>query len=232
MIRRWPSRFAILALALAISSLAQPPLAAAVIQKTFRLSNQGETSVPRIDFNVVPPGAIVPSSADPDPQDSGADGGSPLLILPDSTGFDEDHFSVALGSKPGEQVLRLLFGQTQTVDSTGNVVFVQSTGADGLPIGLFEPGGILNFSLTIEESAADALMLHLPEPAGGLVLQSWPLDDVDVTPDPSTGGPPPGGGSQPPDASQIPEPLPVMLWGGLLAAGLFRIRLRHPNRAA
>jgi hypothetical protein len=199
----------------------------AVIQKTFRLSNQGESSISRIDLNVVPPGAIVPPVAT-NPQSGEPIEGSPLLILPDSAGFAENHFSVALGSKPGEQLLRLLFGQTQTVDANGELVFVQATGPDGDPIGLFEPGGILNFSLAIEDSAADALMLQLPEPAGGLVLQSWPLGDVDVTPDPSTGGAPTPPASPVPDASQIPEPLPVMLWGGLFALGFLKMRrTRH-----
>jgi hypothetical protein len=229
MTHRWPSRLTLTCLALALLGLVARHASGAVIQKTFRLSNQGTSSVSRIDLNVVPPGAVVPPTVETNGQPVE---GSPLLILPESSGFDENHFSVALGNKPGSQLLRLLFGQTQSVDSNGEVVFVPTTGPDGQAVGLFEPGGALNFALTIEDSAANALMLQLPEPAGGLVLQSWPLGEVDVTPEPPTDGSPTGPATPTPEPSQIPEPLPVMLWGGLFALGFFKLRgLRRPTAA-
>lgn len=191
-----------------------PSLASSMIG--FRLTNQGNRAIGRIDLAVTPPGAVVP----PDTNSTQ----SPLTLLSTSQGFDQSLFTVALGSNTDEQILRLLFGQTQTTDAAGNVTFNAITGPNGQPIGLFEPGAILDFSLSIDRQYLSSMRLQLPEAADGLVLQTWPLGDV-TTPLPG-GGPPDGGGPTRPDTSQVPEPLSCLVWGGVVA-GMITWRRRR-----
>ncbi len=76
----------------------------------------------------------------------------------------------------------------------------------------FGPGAQMDFSLSIDSSLMSALRLQLPEAAGGLVLQSWPLTDVSADPDDDNDDAPTPPGPTP-DASQVPEPVSIGLWG-------------------
>ena len=67
----------------------------------FSLSNPARPWSTRVDFNVVPPGAVAPPVVGTDPTTGSNITGSPLTLLPNSTGFDPNFFSVALGNKPG-----------------------------------------------------------------------------------------------------------------------------------
>lgn len=205
--------------------------AAAILK--FRLTNQGTQSVSKVDFNVIPAGAIVPPVVGTDPYTGHPVEGSPLTILAGSTGFNADLLSVALGSKPGVQALRLLFGQTQTIDVEGNVTFTPILDADGAPAGEFGAGAVLNFSLTVDPGSVGPFQIQLPEMAAGLVIQDLPLDELGGSePDPSdptdqSSPTTPGGG-----ASQIPEPLPLALWGFMTIAVLRRIHGQSVRRSA
>jgi hypothetical protein len=212
-----------LAVALALTV---PTAAPAASVQNFRLSNQGSQPIARVDFNIVPPGSVVPPVVGTDPTTGEATTGSPLTVLPGSSGFDENLFSVALGKDTSgdQQILRLLFGQTQTVDTDGQVTFAPMVDENGDPIGLFEPGGQVEFALSVDPGAAGSVQLQLPETTAGLVLQGLPFDDVTANP-PGTDTEGPGGGGTPvvPPATQVPEPMPLAVWGVLVGLGLLRV---------
>ncbi len=193
----------------------------------FRLANDGTKPVSGVDFTVEPPGAIVPPVVGSDPTTGKDLTGSPVTILPNSTGFDASKFSVALGSGSGEQRLRLLFGQTQTVGSDGSVQIQPVLDSNGQPLGLFLPGAVLNFALNVDSAAQNALQLVLPDTASGLTLTALntpPPSDPGTSPTPSD----PGG-----SAVWVPEPSPLILWSALAALGLVRVRsYRRLHRAA
>lgn len=196
---------------------------------SFRLANEGTKPVSGVDFTVLPPGAIVPPvvGTDPDGQDLH---GSPLTILPDSTGFDADKFSVALGQGPGEQRLRLLFGHRQTVDDDGKVQFEPVLDDQGQTVGLFQPGAILNFALNVDSAAQEALRLVLPSGVSSLTLEAL-APEIPKTEPPTDESPPvtpplnPGPGS-----NEVPEPASVLLWTALIALGLIRYRTQRRGR--
>jgi hypothetical protein len=152
--------------------------------------------------------------------------GSPLTLLGTSSGFDQSLFSVALGSRPDAQILRLLFGQTQTVHADGSVTFDTQVDANGSPIGLFGPGAQLDFSLSVDADLMKSMRLELPEAAAGIVLQSWPTTDV-------TGGQGNNlgttgtSGSTPNTATQVPEPWSFAIWGLVLTGAMGRRRMRR-----
>ncbi|GIW89254.1 MAG: hypothetical protein KatS3mg108_3578 [Isosphaeraceae bacterium] len=202
----------------------QPAVAASLLR--FRLSNQGTQSIGRLDLNIVPPGAVVPPVTGHDPETGEPIYGSPLTVLVGTSGFDATLLSVALGERPGVQALRLLFGQTQTVDSAGNVTFAPITGLDGRPKGQFDPGSVLEFALSVDSDKMSVFDLVLPEAAAGLVLQDLARDE------PLAGGPtadPPPPSEPMPPVSQIPEPGPWAFWGVLSGWALWRVG-RGPRR--
>ncbi len=190
----------------------------------YKLSNQGPSTVSRIDFNVLSPGSVVPPVVATDPTTGANVTGSPLTLLPNSTGFDPNYFSVALGNKPGAQILRLLFGQAQTVDANGNVTFSSILDSNGNPIGGFQPGGNLNFAVSVDPTTRDQFRLQIASNTPGLTLNQLPVSDTVVA---STTTPTSGAGTTttttPPH--QVPEPMSVLVWGGLVGLGLTRARL-------
>lgn len=204
---------------------AGPTFAASLLK--FRLSNQGTQSIGRLDLNVLPPGAVVPPVTGTDPTTGGPIEGSPLTVLTGTSGFDATLMSVALGEKPGTQALRLLFGQTQTVDAGGNVSFTPITGLDGRPKGQFDPGSVLEFSLSVASDKLSVFDLVMPEAAAGLVLQNLPGDSlIGDEPPPAPTAEPPA-----PPVSQIPEPVPMALWGLISGWALWRAGRGRRRRA-
>ncbi len=195
----------------------------------FRLSNQGTESIGRIDFDVMPPGAVAPPAIGTDPATGEPLSGSPLTILPESTGFDSSQLSVALGTKPGAQALRLLFGQTQTIDANGDVVFSPVLGSDGKPLGQFEPGSRLDFALTVDSNKITLFDLILPQMAAGLVLQDLPTDSL--IGDPAV-DPPIVPTTPTPDVNQVPEPGPLAVWGVVAGLAIWRTQRRRRHRIA
>src|SRR5262249_32010433 len=169
------SRHVTLTVALALGVLSARAQGASLMN--FQLTNQGSQSIGRIDLNVLPPGAVIPPVTGTDSSGQPITG-SPVTLLESSTGFDQSLFTVALGTKPDAQILRLLFGQTQTVDANGNVSLAPMLGSNGQPIGLFGPGAKLDFSLSVDSNLMSALRLELPDAASGIVLQSLPIADV------------------------------------------------------
>lgn len=216
----------------ALRSLAAAALAAALLSASahasslmsFRLTNQGSQSIGRIDISVLPPGAVVPPHSSSNPSATG----SPLTIQGTSSGFDQSLFTVALGTRTDAQILRLLFGQTQTVDASGNVSFSATLGSDGQPIGLFNPGAVLDFTLSVDPSLMSTMRLQLPEGAAGIVLQTWPLPDTTTNPSPDPG---PSSSSNP-AANQVPEPATFLAWSLIGVSALALARSRKPARRA
>ena len=192
----------------------------------YNLTNTGSTVVNRIDFNVVPPGSVSPPVVGTDPTTGASVTGSPITLLPNSTGFDPNYFSVALGNSSNAQILRLLFGQSQTVDANGNVTFAPILNSAGQPIGGFQPGGQLNFAVSVDPSTSNQFALQLPSGTTGLSLTQLP---VDVTANPTTGSGSNSGsttstGTTSTATNQVPEPMSVVVWGGLLGLGWSRLR--------
>jgi hypothetical protein len=194
----------------------------------FRLSNQGTQSIGRIDLNVLPPGAVVPTSLGVDPETGEAVEGSPLTLLASSSGFDQSLFTIALGNRPDAQILRLLYGQNQNVSADGTVTFSSILDANGQPTGLFGPGAQLDFSLAVDTNLMASMRLELPEAAGGIVLQSWPLDDVSSNPTtPTSGNPLPDNTA----TAQVPEPLTCVAWSFVAFGALARRRFARKRLA-
>ncbi len=207
----------------------RPLSASASAIANFRLTNTGNTPISQVDFNVIPPGSITPPVVGTDPTTGKPLTGSPMTILPGSTGFDPSNFSVALGSGPGVQGLRLLFGQKQTVGSDGQVTITPVLGSDGQPTGMFQPGGQLNFALSVDPSYQGALQLVLPSTATGLSLTTLSADPGGSTPQDNGVG---GTGAAGDPANQVPEPLSITLWSAATLLGLTRARVYRRARRA
>lgn len=219
MTRRTPALLSLIAAAACL--VARPAEAPGSTILNFRLANEGTKPISQVDFNVIPPGAIVPPIVD-DPETGMPRTGSPLTIMANSTGFDPTKFSVALGSGTGVQGLRLLFGQEKTVAPDGTVTYSPILGTDGEPLGLFMPGAVLNFALNVDSAAQNTLQLQLPAGASGLSLRAYVPNDPVTDPDPpGSGGPPP---------SQVPEPMPMVLWSLAAGLGLARVHAFRKSR--
>ena len=130
---------------------------------TYRLTSS--TSIPVPDANIqgpqvvaliTPTGSVVPPTL--------ADGsqGSPLTVLPDSTGFDASHLVVAL--KDGTSAS----GQPEQM--FGLVFFGQG----------LQPGGVLHFALSIDKSlASNPPVLQSQTP--GITITSDPPASPPIT---------------------------------------------------
>jgi hypothetical protein len=199
----------------------------------YNLTNQGSTVVNRIDFNVVPPGSVSPPVVGKNPTTGSNITGSPVTLLPNSTGFDPNFFSVALGNAPSAQILRLLFGQSQTVDANGSVTFAPILDSTGKPIGGFQPGGQLNFAVSVDPATSNRFQLQLPSGTTGLSLTQLPATaNPPSSTSPSGSTTNTGTTSTVSTSNNVPEPMSVVVWGGLLGLGLSRFRtLRARARA-
>jgi hypothetical protein len=154
-------------------------------------------SGPQVVAMIVPSGSVVPPKL--------ADGteGSPLTILPDSSGFDPSHLVVAL--KDGTSST----GQPQQM--FGLVFYGQG----------LQPGGVLHFALSINSALAN----NPPQ------LQSL-TPGISIAPDaPPT--PTNGGGGNPASGqggAEVPEPFSFVLWSAVVGGAFARIRLARRPR--
>jgi hypothetical protein len=158
-------------------------------------------SGPQVEALILPPGGVMPPTSGSGTQES------PLTILSGSHGFDPSQLVVALKNATSSS------GQPEQM--FGLVFFGQG----------LAPGGVLNFSLSIEKSLAnDPPQLQVLTPG------------VTITPESGTSSPPPSSppanGGSPPSAGEVPEPLSLVLWSALAGAALVRARSLGRSRRA
>ncbi len=164
---------------------------------------------PQVVLDIQPPGTVLPTT--------NADGtqGSPLTVLPDSTGLDASKLVVGLkdaaSGQPADQQLGLGF---------------YGSG--------FQQGGMLHFSLNVQDPK-DAPIL-VPETAG-IVPGPESIQVPASTGSSSGGNPPPTSTPTTPtpttDVSNTPEPMSIVVWSALAGLGLLRARAasgRRPER--
>jgi hypothetical protein len=145
---------------------------------TFQFTNTSGGPVSRADFAIIPAGSVQAPVIGTDPITGLPQTASPVTIDPtQSSGFDLNNFSTALGTGTGIQGLRLLFGQKQVVQN-GQVTFVPVPGPNGGPPEFLNSGGIVTFTLHLDPSfvgtislksltagVPDPVLLNTPEPA-------------------------------------------------------------------
>ena len=205
----------LLAVSAAVLALAEGPTAAladGISSATYELTipgglpdpgpdvknvNAGVT-LPQLEAKVVPAGGIVPPTLQDGTQ------GSPLTILPDSFGFDQDKLVVALNNSPKDNPTDQKFG----------LVFFN---------GGLAPDNNLHFSLSVNDALSTPPTLEITSPGSvsGQVLTAIP-DSIPTTVDPSV------------TSVNTPEPLSILVWSGLAGLGLTRargLRRRHPASA-
>jgi hypothetical protein len=204
---------AMLATALSLTLQSTPTHAAAVNPNAstttadYRLINVGNnipvpdpsSQGPQVVALVTPTGGIVPPTL--------ADGsqGTPLTVLPDSSGFDPSQLVVAL--KDGTSAS----GQAQQM-------FGLSFYGQGL-----QTGGVLHFALSIDSSlASNPPVLQSQTPGVMIVPDTLPP----ITP-PIVVGSGNGGGNGP----HVPEPLSVVLWSAVLVGVVARRHLLRKSRS-
>jgi hypothetical protein len=166
-----------------------------------------DISQPQIVATVTAPGQILPPKL--------ADGseGSPLTILPDSTGFDASQVVVALKqdtstSDPSQQDFGLVF-------------FGSGLAANAM----------VHFALNVNSALAnDPSLLQLTTPSSGFTL----TPAVDTGSGTGTGtGTVTGGSSDGGSSQNIPEPLSIIVWSALTGIGLMRVRsMRRARQSA
>ncbi|HEV3165785.1 MAG TPA: hypothetical protein VGZ22_17285 [Isosphaeraceae bacterium] len=207
MLRRpaFPAAFAVVALFLAARPT--PALAAGIIPQaatgtsSYELLNTnpaGTAPVTKIVTSVIPPGTVVP----PNPSTS------PLTILPGSSGFDQNN-------------LQVLLGQGQTPSGAPLQALALNFGTQG-----FAPGGVLNFSLSLDKAFQGSPTLQLPDGTTGLTIKQLANEQSGGG---STGNGNGGSISTPSTGhstgNQVPEPLTLALWAtGVVGLGLARAR--------
>jgi hypothetical protein len=203
--RRLPAPPAVAAAALAVLLLvARPTPSSASGLTTYRLTNTGAAGtapVKEIVASVIPPGTIKPS----DPSVS------PLTILDGSSGFDQAD-------------LKVLLGEGQTPDGDPLQALALQFGDEG-----FAPGGVLNFSLSLDPAFEGDLQLVLPPSTSGLTIDAIQAPPVDPGNDPNGGDP-----NNPPPVdpgTNVPEPLSLLLWSSLAGLGLIRARAFRRSHA-
>ncbi len=159
-------------------------------------------SGPQVVALVTPPGSVVPPTLSDGTQ------GSPLTVLPDSTGFDPSKLIVALNDSPSSS------GQPQ--QQIGLVFYGQG----------FQAGGLLHFALSINSAlASDPPVLESLTPGITITLDSQPARST-------TGGTSGNGGSSSGSSSNsVPEPLSVILWSAVLVGVVARNRLLGRRKA-
>jgi hypothetical protein len=162
---------------------------------------------PQVILDVQPPGGVIPST-NPDGTQA-----SPLLVQPDSTGFNPQQLVVGLQNSPAGQ----------PADQQLGLGFFGSG---------FQSGGLLHFSLNLApgttapdlvpviDPATDPLTASILPTAGSLHVA------VPTTPAPETVTPTvtPTVVTTP---ANTPEPMSLVLWSALAGLGLLRARRRR-----
>jgi hypothetical protein len=145
---------------------------------TFQFTNTSGGPVSRADFAIIPAGSVQAPVIGTDPITGLPMTASPVTIDPtQSSGFDLNNFSTALGTGTNIQGLRLLFGQKQVIVD-GQVTFISVPGSMGQPPEFLDAGGIVTFTLHLNPSfvgsislksltagVPDPVLLNTPEPA-------------------------------------------------------------------
>ncbi len=157
-------------------------------------------SEPQVQALITPTGSVVP------PTLSNGAQGSPLTVLPGSTGFDPSQLIVLLSDAPSsttgqpEQKLGLLFyGQG------------------------FQANGVLNFALSINSAlASDPPVLQSLTPGITITADS---PSAASTTSAASGNAGSSSGSSTSSMISIPEPLSVILWSALLVGVVARNRM-------
>jgi hypothetical protein len=204
---------AVLAVGLAIG-LGPCPTPARADTITYRLSTTTGLPVPDKDIDqpqiiatVTAPGLIVP------PKTADGNEGSPLTILPDSTGFDPSQLVVALKQDTS--------AAGQNKQDFGLVFFGSGLAANAM----------LHFALNVNSALAnDPSLLQLTSPTSGFTLTAAPDTDSGTGTGTGTGtNSGTDGGSSP----NVPEPLSIVVWSTLAGTGLLRVRaMRRARRLA
>lgn len=198
---------------------------AALADPIYQFTNTTGGAVSRVDFAVVPAGSVQAPVIGTDPSTGLPRTTSPVAIeQSQSSGFDFNNFSTALGTGTNIQGLRLLFGQKQTIQN-GQVVFTPVFGPNGEAPRFLDNGGTVTFALHLD-----------PAFTGTVQLKSLTagITDAKLLPptDPGGGGTGGEGGGSGSGQPEIPEPATLGLWGGAaLGMMLARSRRRATRRA-
>ena len=194
MMRRRPTPIAVLAAAVVLAGMPSLSWASTITYQLTNTSAAGTAPVDQVIANVTPPGLI---------DQSNSVQGARLTVLTGSKGVDPSNLVVSVGDgtipqgQPGAgnpyQLLLLTFKDSG-----------------------FAPGGVLDFTLKLNQPNAAPPQLELPPSTTGLSL-------VQLTQ--STGGstPPPNDPTTTP-AHNTPEPLSLILWSTIAGAGMIRAR--------
>lgn len=216
------SRVALLGTLLALGFGFQPMAAHAAVNAsttTVDYSLTTSSTIPVPDSNIsgpqvvaliTPPGSVVP------PTLSNGTQGSPLTVLPGSTGFDPSQLVVALNNAPSST------GQPQ--QQLGLVFY-----GDG-----FQAGGVLNFALSIASAlASDPPQLQSLTPGVTITADSPSASNT------TSGASGNGGSSSGSSTNSVvnnsvvnnPEPLSVILWSAVLVGIVARNRMFSRGKA-
>ncbi|HWT78904.1 MAG TPA: hypothetical protein VN648_08875 [Candidatus Methylomirabilis sp.] len=178
----------------------------------YRLTTSSTIAVPGANITgpqvvalVTPPGSVVP------PTSSDGTQGSPLTVLPDSTGFDPSKLIVALNDSPSSS------GQPE--QQLGLVFYGQG----------FQAGGVLHFALSVNSAlASDPPVLESLTP--GITIAADSTTAAAMTSGVS-GNSSSSSGSSSGGIVNNPEPLSVILWSAVLVGVVARNRMLSRSKA-
>lgn len=206
----------------------------------YHLTNISTTALTTpLDFSIIPPGSVTPpvqvdGSGHPviDPATGQPVTQNPLIPVA-STGFDvastfrsydPKNLTVALGQNnasgtPTNQTLLLLFGSKISQDSSGNPVFTPILDDHGKSVGGLAPGESIDFRLNLANGTTTPPTLVPSSSIASLLT----IETINGPPSrPAGGGPGATGGN-----NNIPEPMSVLLWGGMAGIGAAAARRRQ-----
>jgi hypothetical protein len=211
------SRVALLGTLLALGFGFQPMAAHAAVNAStttvdYSLTTSSTIGVPDSNISgpqvvalITPAGSVVP------PTLSNGTQGSPLTVLPGSTGFDPSQLVVALSNAPSST------GQPQ--QQLGLVFYRQG----------FQAGGVLNFALSINSAlASDPPVLQSLTPGVTITADSPPAATTTAAASGNSGS---SSGSSTNGIVNNPEPLSVILWSAVLVGVVARNRMLSRRKA-
>ena len=217
MMLRCLSRVALLGTLLALGFGSQPMAAHAAVNAStttvdYSLTTSSTIGVPDSNISgpqvvamITPPGSVVP------PTLSNGTQGSPLTVLPGSTGFDPSQLVVALNNAPSST------GQPQ--QQLGLVFY-----GDG-----FQANGVLNFALSINSALASDPPELQPLTQGSTITADSPPAATTTSGASGNGGS--SSGSPTNSVVNNPEPLSVILWSAVLVGVVARNRMLSRRKA-
>jgi hypothetical protein len=164
-------------------------------------------SGPQVEALITPTGGVVP------PTLSNGTQGSPLAVLPGSTGLDPSQLVVALSNAPSST------GQPQ--QKLGLLFYGQG----------FQANGVLNFALSINSALAGDPPALQPLTSGITITAVSPTTGTITAAGASSGN----SGSSPSSSTNgvvnNPEPLSVILWSAVLVGVVARNRMLSRRKA-